>query len=131
MTGLPQFNFPLFHSAAAKLRAAGFNIISPAELDSPQVQAEAMASTTGQLDAAGKIAGETWGQILARDVQIVADQVQGIIFLPGWSKSRGAQLEAFTGLLCGHKFGHYTGSNPAVVWIPAEDVKAGILGAHK
>jgi len=107
MTGYPQFNFPLFHKAAAELRAEGLEVHSPAEADSLAVQTAAMASKDGTLDANGKIAGETWGDILAKDVKVVADHVQGIVFLPGWEKSRGARLEAFVGLLCGHKFFTY------------------------
>lgn len=99
MTGYPQFNFPLFHKVAAELRAKGHTIISPAEMDSPAVQAAALQSKDGSLDAAGKIAGETWGDILAKDVKLVADQIDGIVFLPEWQKSRGANLEATVGLL--------------------------------
>lgn len=99
MTGYPQFNFPLFHEVAAKLRAAGYTIISPAEIDSDAVKGAALKSKDGSLDAQGKIAGETWGEILSRDVKLVADEIDGIIFLPGWQKSRGALLEATTGLL--------------------------------
>jgi hypothetical protein len=100
MSGIPQFNFPLFHEAAAKLRTEGLEIISPAEMDSPAVQAEGMASTDGKL-VDGKIAGETWGDMLARDVKVIADQVDGIVFLPNWQTSRGARLEAFVALLTG------------------------------
>lgn len=106
MTGVPQFNFPLFHSAAAALRANGYDIISPAETDSPSVQKAAMASPDGKLQGK-EIAGETWGEILAKDVILVADQVDGIVFLPDWERSRGARLEAFVGLLTGKDFAWY------------------------
>jgi len=33
MSGLPGFNFPAFHAAAAKLRADGFTVLNPAETD--------------------------------------------------------------------------------------------------
>ena len=106
MTGIAQFNFPAFEAATKDLRARGYEIISPHEQDSPAVQAAAWASLDGRLDN-GAVAGETWGQILGRDVQIVADQVEGIAFLPNWHKSRGARLEAFVGLLCGRSFFEY------------------------
>lgn len=100
MTGIPQFNFPEFHRVAAILRDEyQFQIVSPAEQDSPAVQAAAMASPDGKLDANDAVAGETWGDILSKDVKLVADKIGGIIFLPGWEKSRGATLEATVGLL--------------------------------
>lgn len=107
MTGIPQFNFPAFHDASTQLRGKGWGIISPAEMDSPAVQEAAMASPDGKLVDNG-VAGETWGQMLARDVRIIADDVNGVVFLPGWEKSRGARLEAFCALLCkGHEFYTY------------------------
>ncbi len=110
MSGRPQFNFPVFHEAADSLRRWGYDIVSPAEIDSPEVQAAAMASPDGKLDDAGKIAGETWGDILARDVKLIADGVSGIVFLPGWTTSRGAKLEAFVALLTGKtRFHAYCG----------------------
>jgi hypothetical protein len=90
MSGIPQSNIPLFDYVTRLLRLQGFDIISPAELDDPQVRARAMAN----IDT-----GLTWGDFLARDVKLIADQAQGIIFLPGWDNSRGARLEATVGLL--------------------------------
>jgi hypothetical protein len=101
MTGYPQFNFPAFQAAADRLRAEGHRILSPHELDSPAVQSAAWASPDGTLDDHGKIAGETWGDILARDVKTVADLVSGVIVLDGWASSRGARLETFVAGLCG------------------------------
>lgn len=99
MTGFPQFNIPRFERQTRRLRAAGFEVVSPIERDSPAVQEAARASKDGAL-VNDTIAGETWGQILARDVIIVADEVQGVVVLPGWEKSRGARLEVFVALLC-------------------------------
>lgn len=100
MSGYPQFNFPLFHRAAKELREQGLTIISPAELDTPEVQAAALASTNGALAGPNnQIADQTWGDILAKDVKLVADHIDGIIFLHGWDQSRGANLEAVVGLL--------------------------------
>jgi hypothetical protein len=107
MTGYPQFNFPAFHSAAAALRAKDMLIVSPAELDTVNdVADKAMASETGDLIDAG--IKETWGDLLARDVKLIADGCDGIIFLDGWEKSRGARLEAFVGVLCDLEFYLFT-----------------------
>jgi hypothetical protein len=119
MTNIAQFNFPAFHAAATRLRELGFGIISPAEEDAPEVQAEAMKSLDGKMDK--DIAGHTWGDILSKDVKIVSDLVKGIIFLPGWEKSRGARLEAFVAMLCKHEFAEYcpmVGISPrSVEWV--------------
>ena len=100
MTGIPQFNFPAFEAAAQDLRARGFEITSPHENDTPAVQQAAWASPDGALDDSGKIAGETWGDILARDVKLVADECGGVVLLDNWHKSRGARLEAFVAIQC-------------------------------
>ncbi len=100
MSGLPQYNFPMFHRVAAALRALGYVVISPAELDSAAIRAEAQRSPDGaECDHTGRIGGETRGEILARDVRVIHDEAQGIIFLPDWERSRGARLEAFAALL--------------------------------
>lgn len=104
MTGKPHFNFPLFESTARELRALGWNIISPAELNSEAIHQAAAASTDGKLDSDGKVGGQTWGDLLSRDVKIVADACDGIALLPDWETSRGAKLEAFVGLMCKHQF---------------------------
>lgn len=103
MSGLPQFNFPAFDSATRKLRNNDFNVVSPAELDSDAIREAALAS----LDGAPMPEHGTWADFLARDVKLIADRVTGIIFLDGWEKSRGARLEAFVGILCGHDFARY------------------------
>ena len=74
MTGKPDLNFPAFHAAAADLRARGFDVINPAELD---------AADTSPM---------TWEQYLRRDIRHLmgADR---IALLPGWEHSRGAKLE--------------------------------------
>ena len=100
MSGIEQFNFPAFYEAAATLRAAGHDIVSPAEMDADDgIDGEAMASENGD---ATKLS-LTWAQLLSRDVLILGDEteaaVDGIVFLPGWTASRGAKLEAFTALL--------------------------------
>jgi hypothetical protein len=72
MTGLPELNFPAFHRAAANLRASGFEVVNPAEINPDP--------------AAG------WTACMRQDIaQLVT--CQAIALLPGWRSSRGAQLE--------------------------------------
>lgn len=100
MSGYPQFNFPLFYEAAARLRALGFDVVSPAEMDAEHgVDVQAMASVKGDL----KDITETWGDLLSRDVKMIADGgINGIVFLPHWERSKGARLEATVGILKGN-----------------------------
>jgi hypothetical protein len=110
MTGVPQFNVPLFDRVADELRAQKYDVVSPAELDSPEMRAAAMQSADGALAPLEKATKETWGQVLARDVRVLSDQgIEGIVLLPGWERSRGANLEATVGLLNGLKFFLYDG----------------------
>jgi hypothetical protein len=101
MTNYPQFNFPAFQEAARTLRALGIEVVSPAEMDADTgVADEAVKSKDGQL-INGKIAGQTWGDLLARDVKIVADVVSGVAVLKNWERSKGAKLEVTVALLAG------------------------------
>lgn len=97
MSGIPQFNYPAFMTAAEQLREKGYRVRNPAELDDPETKAAAMASPDGSLGS-GVCNGETWGDFLARDVKLVADEVDGICLIAGWQYSRGARLEAFVAL---------------------------------
>lgn len=116
MSGYPQFNFPAFFAAAKKLREAGFEVISPAEIDCKEDGDVALRSKTGDPIEASR----SWGDFLSRDVKLIADTgIEGIVFLPGWSKSKGAKLEAFVGLLSKNfKFFTYTVDAGAVPTTP-------------
>ena len=105
MSGIPQFNIPAFDQATETLRSLGYDITSPAELDSVEVRTAAMKSTTGA--HADVVSIETWGDMLARDVKIITDNMDGIVFLPGWHESNGARLEAYVALLTQKKFALY------------------------
>ena len=118
MTGYPHFNFTAFEEAAVCLRELGYIIISPAELDNDELAKAAKASKKGLIEDLPTT--ETWGEILARDVRIIADECDGIIFLPHWFKSKGATLEAVVGLLCGHEF--YVWSEGSLHLMPSEYV---------
>lgn len=82
MTGYEAFNYPAFIEATAELRAWGFNVISPHELDAD----------------AGKDPDISWTatdrrEAMARDVHAVAVLADGVALLPGWAASSGARAE--------------------------------------
>jgi hypothetical protein len=69
-------------------------------MDTPEEQKAAMASPDGNVATFTSKSGSTWGDILAKDVKLVSDVVDGIIAMPTWSRSRGAKLELFVATLC-------------------------------
>lgn len=101
MSGLKQFNIPLFDLTTLALRSIGHDVISPAELDSPEMRALAMKSENGDMRVLTEGTGETWGDVLARDVRMIEQKVGSFVLLPGWKRSRGARLEVFVALLVG------------------------------
>ena len=72
MSSMPDLNFPAFHARAAELRAAGFEVENPAEIN------------------ADPTAG--WEACMRQDIArlVLCD---AILLLPGWQQSRGARLE--------------------------------------
>ena len=74
MTGYPDYNFPAFASAANRLRAIGFNVVSPHEF--------------GEGDPS-----KTWADYLRQDLAAMLDGCNSVATLHGWEKSRGATLE--------------------------------------
>lgn len=72
MTGLPGLNFPAFHREARRLRALGFQVVNPAEINP---------------DAA-----LSWQECMRADIRALCD-CDTIALLPGWGKSSGAHLE--------------------------------------
>ena len=75
ISNMQDYNFPAFNAMARDLRADGHDVINPAELD------------------AGKDpASLKWSDCLRRDLSALM-LCDTIVMLPGWSESRGAQLE--------------------------------------
>ena len=72
MTGYPDLNFPLFHAEARRLRAAGHEVINPAEIN---------------VDP-----DKGWEECMRADIAELVT-CQAIAMLPGWQNSRGANLE--------------------------------------
>ena len=75
ITGIPLGNKPLFDSEADRLRALGYTVINPWELN-----------PDGSAD---------WLDCMLIDLPAVKE-CQGIALLPGWILSNGAQMEYIT-----------------------------------
>lgn len=86
MNGLPQHNFPAFHTEAGRLRALGYRVLSPAEKAGEQAAIEAAEHGPEFRET------QTYKDFLKADLRMVLDS-DAIQLLPGWENSRGAQLE--------------------------------------
>ena len=80
MTGYADDNFPAFHRTAAALRKAGFDVVNPAEITPGMARIDATSEET------------YWHACLRADLKAMMD-CQGIALMPGWERSKGAQLE--------------------------------------
>ena len=72
MTGLPELNFPAFHAEATRLRALGYEVVNPAEINPDKDM--------------------SWRQCMRTDIAALVF-CDGIQLLPGWQDSKGATLE--------------------------------------
>ena len=80
MTGIPEHNFPAFHSATKLLREMGHTVVNPAELN-PEP-------------------GKPWVECMKVDIREMM-QCDTVVCLPGWQESRGATLEVYIGRALG------------------------------
>lgn len=93
MRGHPNFNFPAFDYAAAKLRAEGHEVFSPAERDRTVHGDKLEQNETGNEDEAASNVGFSLREALEADMVWICRNAQGIALLPGWEKSTGATAE--------------------------------------
>ncbi|MHB1975301.1 MAG: DUF4406 domain-containing protein [Acidimicrobiales bacterium] len=93
MRGVDDWNFPAFDAARDLLVAAGWEVVSPADLD----RTDGIAETTRVLPPGFERAA------LRRDVAAIAT-CGAIAFLPGFERSEGAILERRVGRAFGCRF---------------------------
>jgi len=75
MTGIPCFNAPEFLKYATKYRTLGWEVISPPEMD-------------------GGDFSQDYSFYMRRDIRVLLeDGIDRVYLLPGWHKSKGANLE--------------------------------------
>lgn len=92
MQGIPDFNFPAFHAAAAKLRSDGHYVFSPAENDEDRHGTDIGKSKTGDIKEANE-KGFSLRQALYEDTRFICQEAEAIALLPGWEYSKGAAAE--------------------------------------
>jgi hypothetical protein len=98
MTGLPEFNFPAFHKAAAEWRAAGWEVLNPAE----------------SFDGATNL---EYKEYVEHDMRLLRS-CQAIAMLPGWDGkgARGSVWEREVAKLLGLRV--YDAENPPPPFTP-------------
>lgn len=102
MRGIPEFNFPAFHAAAAKLRAEGWIVFNPAEKDNERHGTDiSKGNVTGDESIAAKEHGFNLREALALDLDFICRHADAIALLPGWEKSKGATAEHATAVALG------------------------------
>jgi len=90
MSGKPRFNFDAFEAATSNLRARGYTVFSPAEMD---VEAGIDPDNEGADQEPN-----AYAEFLARDIRVIAkERIDAIVVLPGWEKSGGANTEVAFG----------------------------------
>lgn len=82
MSGIEALNFPAFHAEAARLRALGYEVANPAEINPDP--------------------GTPWTECMFRDLRELIE-CDGIVMLPGWEASPGASIERLWSIRTGKK----------------------------
>jgi len=91
MRGIKYFNFPEFDAAKAKLEAAGFNVISPADLDREAgCNPGSFHADYDWTDLAA--CGFLLSDAIDRDIEALK-RCDAIYMLRGWERSKGAKAE--------------------------------------
>jgi uncharacterized protein DUF4406 len=103
MTGIPQFNFPAFNAAAARLRSHGHEVFNPAERDIERHGGVDISkdNVNGCQELAAKSHGFSLREALADDCEYICRHADAIALLPGWANSKGANAERALGLALG------------------------------
>lgn len=92
MSGIPEYNFPAFHAETARLRAMGYEVVNPAEINPYP---------------------GPWKECMRRDIaELVA--CDALVLLPGWERSKGAQLEYSIATALGFQIVLAAGRHPMV-----------------
>ncbi len=102
MTGIPYFNYPAFHAAAARLRDEGHDVFNPAERDMERHGTDISAgNAAGCVAMAAAEHGFDRRVALHEDLTFICREADAIALLPGWERSSGARAEHATALALG------------------------------
>lgn len=89
MRGYKEFNFPAFDAAEVEMRAQGWEVISPAQMDRA-------AEAIGPDEKEWEFGSEQMDAAIDRDfaaLRALDPETDAIVMLPGWERSVGATAE--------------------------------------
>lgn len=99
MRGIPEFNYPAFHAAAARLRNAGHSVFNPAERDIKKTGVDiSKGNATGDNALAEAQHGFNLREALKDDLEFICMEADAIVLMPGWENSKGANAERATAI---------------------------------
>lgn len=98
MTGVTQFNFPMFDKIRDKLLKEGFEVFSPADHDrfllgKPEGWLPEEKDSEGPWIKWSIKNAPSLRTMLGADLAWIAAHADGIVMLPGWEDSKGANAE--------------------------------------
>ena len=97
MRGIPEFNFPAFNAATARLRADGHIVFNPAERDNERHGVDiSKGNVLGCEDLAATEHGFDLRVALGEDLAFICAHADAVAVLPGWENSKGANAEIAT-----------------------------------
>ena len=102
MSGMAEYNFPAFHAAASKLRARGYDVFNPAEIDNGDTS-------------------KPKNYYLAQDIGAVLD-CDTLVLISGWKHSSGARLERDVAAAVGKEILELTDDNELVIPASSETI---------
>lgn len=92
MSGIPEWNYPAFHAAEAKLKAEGWRVFNPAKKDEEDGVIDEEAKTDGDTALAIEKGKFDFRKAYLWDLTQVV-RGDGIFMLRGWEQSPGARGE--------------------------------------
>jgi Domain of unknown function (DUF5664)/Domain of unknown function (DUF4406) len=102
MRGIPKYNFPLFDEVRDDLKLLGFQVVSPADHDREVEPNVEYTEHYAKGDPSFNADGPKFHQLIGWDLRMIADpDCAGIVLLPGWENSTGAQHERYVAEACG------------------------------
>jgi hypothetical protein len=124
MRGIPEFNFPAFHQAAAQLRAEGHDVFNPAERDIEKHGGVDISkgNATGDNAIAEAQHGFNLREALKDDLQFICLHADAVAVLTGWENSKGAQAEVATAYALGLKVFNFNRRESGSVRLGPESV---------